>query len=141
MECGETKDGQRQGCEYYYGPPDHPDVGGPWNGFRDRGEGYCQSRCDDPGHTGGRAAEQEPGHPQDGDSMIAVIADDFTGAAELAGIGHRRGWKVEVVTVVPEHTDAGVLVVATDTRSMDRAAAVREMEEITRRVQSLRPEW
>lgn len=73
--------------------------------------------------------------------MIAVIADDFTGAAELGGIGLRRGWKVEVVTAVPEATEAGLLVVATDTRSMDRVAAVQEMEKVTRQVQILHPEW
>lgn len=73
--------------------------------------------------------------------MIAVIADDFTGAAELAGIGLRRGWKVEVVTAVPEHTEADLLVVATDTRSMSQAAAVSEMEKVTRQVQVLQPEW
>jgi len=73
--------------------------------------------------------------------MIVVIADDFTGAAELGGIGLRRGWRVEVVTVVPEDTKADLLVVATDTRSMSRAAAVSEMGKVTRQVQALHPEW
>jgi uncharacterized protein YgbK (DUF1537 family) len=73
--------------------------------------------------------------------MIAVIADDFTGAAELGGIGLRHRLAVEISTVVNVSTKAGLLVIATDTRSMQREAAVAEMEKITRQLSLLQPEW
>ena len=72
--------------------------------------------------------------------MIVVIADDFTGAAELGGIGLRHGLKTEVCTVVPVRTDVDLLVIAADTRSKDVSAAVADMLEITRRVRELGPE-
>jgi uncharacterized protein YgbK (DUF1537 family) len=80
--------------------------------------------------------------------MIAVIADDFTGAAELGGIGIRKGLSVEIV--VPSGpggaeirvvTDPGLLVVAADTRSMKAEEATAMMEAITRQVGQLQPEW
>ena len=72
--------------------------------------------------------------------MIVVIADDFTGAAELGGIGFRHGLKTEICTVVPAHPEVDLLVIAADTRSKDVEAAVADMLEITRRVCELRPE-
>jgi len=73
--------------------------------------------------------------------MIAVIADDLTGAAELGGIGLRRGLPVKVCMEVPAAAEAGLLVIATDTRSMDRADAAAEMEKVTRQLMELQPEW
>jgi len=72
--------------------------------------------------------------------MIVVIADDFTGAAELAGIGFRHGLKTEVCTVVPVCPEVDLLVIAADTRSKDVSEAVADMLEITRRVRELGPE-
>ncbi|HSC37327.1 MAG TPA: four-carbon acid sugar kinase family protein [Chitinophagaceae bacterium] len=71
--------------------------------------------------------------------MIAVIADDFTGAAELGGIGLRYGLLVEISTVVPAATGADLLVIAADTRSMDEVKAVIEMEAITKALLPLQP--
>ncbi|MCD8186410.1 MAG: four-carbon acid sugar kinase family protein [Rikenellaceae bacterium] len=63
--------------------------------------------------------------------MIAVIADDITGAAEIAGIGLRFGLRVEmVVNSDGKVPDADLLVYATDTRSLPLAEAVMD----TRRV-------
>lgn len=56
--------------------------------------------------------------------MIAVIADDFTGAAELAGISLRCGLSVAVYFDNNITEDADVVVVSTDSRSMQKAAAV-----------------
>ena len=71
--------------------------------------------------------------------MIAVIADDFTGAAELGGIGLRYHLSVEVSTVVHPATTADLLVIATDTRSGSEADAVAKMETITRQLLQLKP--
>jgi len=71
--------------------------------------------------------------------MIAVIADDFTGAAELGGIGLRYGLSVEISMVVNSATKADLLIIAADTRSTDEAEAVAEMEKITKALLTLQP--
>lgn len=66
--------------------------------------------------------------------MIAVLADDFTGAAELAGICLRYGLKVRVYTGEVNDPDADVIILSTDSRSLSPADAIT----ITRlRVQEL----
>lgn len=66
--------------------------------------------------------------------MIAVIADDITGAAEIAGIAKSAGLST-LLTMVGEgvaEEDFDVVVYATDTRQMTEAEAVEEVERITR---------
>ena len=66
---------------------------------------------------------------------MIVIADDITGAAEIAGIAFSRGGEVRLVcgAVGCDHIAAqGTVVIATDTRSMSEAEAVAE----TRRIAS-----
>lgn len=48
--------------------------------------------------------------------MIVVLADDFSGAAEMAGIASRWFDEVELATRFPQETSADVLVIDTDTR-------------------------
>ena len=62
--------------------------------------------------------------------MIAVIADDITGAAEMAGIAHRLGLRVKLTTEPVSTPDCDVLVIATDTRSMSREEAVSESRRV-----------
>ncbi len=71
--------------------------------------------------------------------MVVVIADDFTGAAELGGIGLRYGLTVEIVTAIDKLSKADILVIATDTRSMPQEQAITVMTEITSKVASLKP--
>lgn len=73
--------------------------------------------------------------------MIAVIADDFTGAAEIGGIGLRYGLRTEIETEVIPESRAELLIIATDTRSMEAGPAQAAVAEITRDLQSLRPEF
>jgi D-threonate/D-erythronate kinase len=56
--------------------------------------------------------------------MIVVIADDFTGAAELAGISLRYGLSVSVHLDNNIDANADVVVVSTDSRSMQKAVAI-----------------
>lgn len=64
--------------------------------------------------------------------MIAVIADDITGAAEMAGIAHRLGLRVKL-TMQPESApDCDVLVIATDTRSMSEEDAAAESARVAK---------
>lgn len=76
--------------------------------------------------------------------MIAVIADDLTGAAELGGIGVRHGLRTEIRTTLGIgilSAPVDLLVIAGDSRSKNAEAAVQEMSGITRRLRLLQPEW
>lgn len=69
--------------------------------------------------------------------MVAVIADDITGAAEMAGIAHRLGLRVSLTMDPVAVDDCDVLVVATDTRSMSVDEAVAESLRIGRAISAL----
>lgn len=74
--------------------------------------------------------------------MIAVIADDFTGAAEIGGIGLRRGLKVAIETEVENFEDIDLLIIATDTRAMEAGPAVLHIEKITQDLlQKINPDF
>jgi uncharacterized protein YgbK (DUF1537 family) len=72
--------------------------------------------------------------------MIAVIADDLTGAAELAGIGLRYGLRTEVVTELNLETDADLLAISMDSRSMNKKAAIEKALATTAALAPLGPE-
>lgn len=71
--------------------------------------------------------------------MIGVIADDFTGAAEIGGLGLRYGLSVEIRTSATSCTSTDLLIIATDTRSKGAAEAIVEMREKTRALSELTP--
>ena len=66
---------------------------------------------------------------------VIVIADDITGAAEMAGIAFTHGQQVRLVCSGSVCCDSvavnGTTVIATDTRSMTEAEAVAETRRIT----------
>ena len=72
--------------------------------------------------------------------MIAVIADDLTGAAEIAGIGLRYGLKVELTTTIHTNTDADLFVVSTDSRSLTRENAERITAQTVEAILQLKPD-
>ena len=68
--------------------------------------------------------------------MIFVIADDITGAAEIAGLGHAYGLTTTLLTRVPEALpQAQLIVLATDTRSMNEMQAIAETRHICQSLQ------
>jgi D-threonate/D-erythronate kinase len=71
--------------------------------------------------------------------MIAVIADDLTGAAELGGLGLRYGLDVEINTLINPNSKADLLIIAGDSRSKNKKEAVEEMIEITAKVAQFKP--
>ena len=71
--------------------------------------------------------------------MIAVIADDLTGAAEIGGLGLQYDLSVEIVTAIDLHSKADLLIVATDTRSMPLEQALKEMEDVTQKIKQINP--
>lgn len=71
--------------------------------------------------------------------MIAVIADDFTGAAELAGIGLRYGLQVSLFSGMATAGNAGLVIVNTDSRSVSEQNACAATEKAVLSVQKLQP--
>lgn len=62
--------------------------------------------------------------------MITAIADDFTGAAEVGGIGLRYGLDVEIAFSVTRSIEADLRVIATNTRAMSAERATDEIRNI-----------
>ena len=66
---------------------------------------------------------------------MIVIADDITGAAEIAGIAFSKGQEVRLLCNSSVYCDTiavnGTTVIATDTRSMSEAEAIAETRRIT----------
>lgn len=60
--------------------------------------------------------------------MLIVIADDFSGAAEMGGIAHRYGLNAEVQLEFDAQSGADVLVIDADTRSLGKADAVAKTQ-------------
>ena len=72
------------------------------------------------------------------DLKFFVIADDITGAAEIAGLGRSYGLSTSLVTRVPESlADVQLTVLATDTRSMSVADAVAQTRAICAQLREL----
>jgi uncharacterized protein YgbK (DUF1537 family) len=63
---------------------------------------------------------------------IIAIADDLTGAAEIAAIGHRVGWRAEVITRWAEPAANALTVIDTDTRLAASDVAGRALSGIGR---------
>ena len=72
--------------------------------------------------------------------MLAVISDDFTGASEIAGIALAKGYSTVIETRSIRRTDADVLVIATDMRSLDPESAARKSAQLTSEVLKLQPD-
>jgi uncharacterized protein YgbK (DUF1537 family) len=70
---------------------------------------------------------------------IFVIADDFTGAAEIGGIGIRNGLKVTIETKPIFSKENDIIVVATDTRSMDKYEAAVHISKLTHELLGFNP--
>jgi len=62
--------------------------------------------------------------------MIIVIADDFTGAAEIAGLGLRYSLKAELQTDFVTASNTELLVVDTDTRCLDAVEAAKKVKHV-----------
>ena len=67
--------------------------------------------------------------------MIIVLADDFSGAAELAGIGFRYGLNVQIQLEFLENTEADILIIDTNTRSESKDAAIEKTIQFIKNIQ------
>ncbi len=59
--------------------------------------------------------------------MVIVLADDFSGAAEIGGIGHSYGLGTEVQLSLDLNTAADLVVLDTDTRSLSEGEAAKKI--------------
>ena len=73
--------------------------------------------------------------------MILVLADDLSGAAELAGIAFAHGLTAEVQTELQPRTEAQVICLDTDTRRLEPEAAAAGLRKLTRRIKAASPEF
>lgn len=73
--------------------------------------------------------------------MIVVIADDLTGAAELASAALAHGLSAEVQTVFDASSAAEVVCVDTDTRLLAPDQAAESVAAVARNVAMAKPEW
>lgn len=71
--------------------------------------------------------------------MIIVIADDFTGAAELAGISLRYGLSAELLVGDVNDCSADVMIISVDSRSIKREEAVRRIADISKQLLAKNP--
>jgi D-threonate/D-erythronate kinase len=62
--------------------------------------------------------------------MLIVLADDFSGAAEIGDIGHRYGLNTEVQLAIDTSSTADLIVVDTDTRAMSEENASRKILDV-----------
>lgn len=72
--------------------------------------------------------------------MIVAIADDLTGAAEVAGIAACYGLRAEVQLEFDATTEAQFVAIDTQTRSCHRDEAVRRVRQIARDVTAAAPQ-
>jgi len=72
---------------------------------------------------------------------VVVIADDLSGAAELAGIAFARGHSAEVQRQFDPASDAAVIAVDTDSRHLAPEAAAKRVERVTQAAIAARPAW
>src|SRR5881227_3497421 len=73
--------------------------------------------------------------------MIAVIADDLTGAAELGALALRHGLAAKIVQKEPIDRQAGCVCFNTDSRSCDPPEASRRAAAAAQLVQAASAEW
>ena len=64
--------------------------------------------------------------------MLIVLADDFSGAAEIGGIGYRYGLNAEVQLKFDASSTADLIVLDADTRSLTKAGAINKTENLVK---------
>jgi len=63
--------------------------------------------------------------------MLIVLADDFSGSAEIGGVSHRYGLNTEIQLTIDTNSVADLIVVDTGTRALSEADAIRKISHIS----------
>lgn len=69
--------------------------------------------------------------------MLIVIADDFTGAAEIGGIGLRYGYDVNLLTSLDDDLKGDMVIFATNMRGGDESSAIKTLMDILLKINDL----
>ena len=69
--------------------------------------------------------------------MVIVIADDFTGAAEIGGIGLRYGYDVHLYTALDDDFKGDMVIFATNMRASDESSAIKILQDLLLKVKDL----
>ncbi|HZN33761.1 MAG TPA: four-carbon acid sugar kinase family protein [Pirellulaceae bacterium] len=72
---------------------------------------------------------------------IVILADDLSGAAELAGIAFARGLATEVQRTFEPASPAEVIAVDTDSRHLPAADAAARVAAVARQIAASQPAW
>jgi D-threonate/D-erythronate kinase len=72
---------------------------------------------------------------------IVIIADDLSGAAELAGIAFSQGYQAEVQRQFDPASEAEVIAVDTDSRSLPAETAAERVRQATTAIAAAKPTW
>src|SRR5688500_15220358 len=62
--------------------------------------------------------------------MLVVLADDFSGAAEIGGIAWRYGLQAEIQLKFTDDTDSDIIIIDTDSRGLSQADAIKKIEQL-----------
>ena len=73
--------------------------------------------------------------------MILVLADDFSGAAEMAGIAHFLGCSAEIQTSPRSSFSSEVVAIDTHTRGLSKSDAVAKLDAMIPMIKSMRADW
>lgn len=73
--------------------------------------------------------------------MIVVIADDFTGAAEIGGIGIRHGLRTAIQMRTEALLSADLLVIVANTRALSETEACQKIKEISDELREFEPKF
>ena len=68
--------------------------------------------------------------------MIVTIADDFSGASEIAGIGWRYGLSTEVQLTFDIESNADLVVIDADTRSQGKIDAIEKINALAKELRN-----
>ena len=73
--------------------------------------------------------------------MILTLADDLSGAAELAELAASKGLRAQVSTEIPEKASVDFLAIDTQTRTVSPETAAATTKDIIEQSKRLNPSW
>jgi len=101
----------------------------------------CEQRAFISIFGGNRLSIMDSNLPPKTPDPIVVIADDLSGAAELAGIAFAHGYTAEVQRHFEPASDAEVIAVDTHSRGLSPEAAGQRVEQMARAALAAHPAW
>ena len=73
--------------------------------------------------------------------MILVLSDDFSGAAEMAGIAHSFGFSAEIHTSPRTSSNSEVVAIDAHTRGLNKKDAIAQLEGMMPVIKDMQVSW